>query len=108
MLSIDNQKRAQGASPEGTLAVTEYMYFGGYPGQHKFMQVTNRGFEGCLDEIYLGDDLVDLRTAVDMRETVAGCPSSPVHLVASFFGDGFIKVDNGEAVSDGNVHLQSL
>ena len=102
-LHIDQTLRARDERPgeAANLAVSDYMYFGGYPGQHEYSQVTNNDFEGCIDEVLIDDYVVDMTKAVDTRDTMVGCPASQVDLVATFYGEGFLKVQSGVSPSDG-------
>jgi len=102
-MEIDRSLRARGMSPgESTsLSLSDYIYFGGYPGNHEFAEVTNKDFEGCLDDVLMEDYAVDLTKAVDTRDTMVGCPASQVDLVATFYGDGYLKVDAAATPTDG-------
>ena len=68
---------AQGSSEgaDGDLAVTEFMYFGGYPGQHTFAEVTNIDFDGCIDNVQISGTPVDLSLNHESFGVVAGCPA---------------------------------
>lgn len=94
-LKVDGEKKAYGSSPgeQYQLPSAEYMYFGGYPGHHEFLDVTNKDFEGCLDHVTIENLPVLLSEAVETRYTMVGCPTPRFGpSVASFFGEGFVQV----------------
>ena len=74
---MDGEEVAQRTSSVGDsdLAVTNYMYFGGYPGQHRFTEVTNIDFDGCIDEVQISGTPVDLSQSVEAFGVIAGCPA---------------------------------
>lgn len=105
-LSVDGARQATGQStgPQTTLSVSEFMYFGGYPGDHDFLDVTNLDFEGCIKDVYIENLPVYLSEAVEARYTVVGCPSSGFEpSVASFYGQGFVQVSSAASPVIGKV-----
>lgn len=69
------------------------MYFGGYPGQHSYPTVTQRAFEGCIDNVTVDEKPVDLTQAVETRYTLVGCPSAQFDQVIATFGDsGYVQL----------------
>lgn len=74
---MDGQDVAQGSTQatDGDLSVTDYMYFGGYPGQHGFTKVGNENFDGCIDDVQISGTPVDLSQNVEAFGVVAGCPA---------------------------------
>lgn len=54
--------------------VPDTMYFGGYPGEHDFIDVTNDDFSGCIDRVILSSVTVDLSTSKEILGTAPGCP----------------------------------
>lgn len=56
------------------LKISESMFFGGYPGKINHSEVTTKGFDGCIDDVYILGTKVDLsinQKALDIRP---GCP----------------------------------
>lgn len=76
VLKVDGQDVAQRSSTVGDsdLSVTNYMYFGGYPGEHRFEDVTNVDFDGCIDHVQISGTPVDLGQNVEAFGVVAACP----------------------------------
>ena len=55
------------------------MYFGGYPGDHKFTEVTNINFDGCIDDVQISGTPVDLSQNVEAFGVKAGCPGKVIY-----------------------------
>lgn len=94
-LHVDGQRQGSGSSTgsQTQLSVSEFMYFGGYPGNHEFLDVTNKDFEGCIKDVSIEGSPVYLSDAVETRYTVVGCPSSRFEpSVASFYGHGYVEI----------------
>ena len=94
-LHVDNAGKGQETSPgsQTSLGVSEFMYFGGYPGPHSYPTVTQRAFEGCIDNVTVDEKPVDLTQAVETRYTVVGCPSAQFEQVIATFGDeGYLQL----------------
>ena len=79
-LDIDQQSSAESGDSE--LAVTDYMYFGGYPGSHSFKEVTNVDFDGCIDEVQISGTPVDLSQNTEAFGVMAGCPTKTANIVS--------------------------
>lgn len=54
--------------------VPDTMYFGGFPGEHDFIDVTNDDFNGCIDGVILSSIAVDLSKSKEILGTAPGCP----------------------------------
>lgn len=111
-LTVDGE-RIGGESPglQTTLGVGDYMYWGGYPGEHGYPDVSNRAFEGCLEQVAIDQAPVDLTQAVESRYTVVGCPSSQfAPTVATFFGQGYVQVSSADSPVSGisSFHLLNI
>ena len=52
--------------------VPDIMYFGGYPGEHNIIEVTNDDFNGCIDEVFI-DRAIDLSLSRETIGTLPGC-----------------------------------
>ena len=62
--------------------VTDYVYFGGYPGRHSFAQVTNVDFDGCIDHVQISGTPVDLSQNIEAFEVLPGCPVKVANIVS--------------------------
>lgn len=76
-LQIDNEEQftteAQGELND--LIVTDYIYIGGYPGEHHFPEVTNVDFDGCIDSVTISRRIVDLNENIRAYGVKSGCPN---------------------------------
>ena len=59
---------------QSVMEVSNEMYFGGYPGIHKYIEVTNIGFNGCIDNVQIISP-VDLTINIDTFGVTSGCPT---------------------------------
>lgn len=73
------------------LAVTDYMYFGGYPGEHSYAQVSNVDFDGCLDNVQISGTPVDLSQNLEAFGVVSACPEKVANIV-SFKDSGYVTL----------------
>ena len=92
---MDGQDVAQRSSTIGDsdLAVTNYMYFGGYPGEHRFEDVTNVDFDGCIDEVQISGTPVDLSQNVEAFGVISACPVKVANIVSfNEAGTGFVTL----------------
>ena len=74
---IDANVVSQESSPgraESFSNVPDTMYFGGFPGEHDFVDVTNNDFNGCIDGVILDSNTVDLSKSKETLGTARGCP----------------------------------
>lgn len=102
-LTVDRERMgATSPGDEVYLRVGDYMYWGGYPGEHGYPGVSNRAFEGCIEQVAIDQAPVDLTQAVESRYTVVGCPSSQfAPTVATFFGQGYVQVSSADSPVSG-------
>lgn len=58
------------------LVSSDNIYFGGYPpnAKHPYKPVTNEGFEGCIDEVFIFDTIIDLTRNIQAFGVIPGCP----------------------------------
>lgn len=58
------------------LISSDNIYFGGYPpnAKHPYKPVTNEGFEGCIDEVFIFDTIIDLTRNIQAFGVIPGCP----------------------------------
>ncbi|XP_050725715.1 laminin subunit alpha-like isoform X5 [Eriocheir sinensis] len=77
--------------------VPDTMYFGGYPGEHDFIDVTNDDFSGCIDGVILSSLTVDLSTSKEILGTAPGCPIQVANLVSwDAHAPGYVQFDSPE------------
>lgn len=55
--------------------MTGHIYIGGYPNKHSYDDVINQGFEGCIDNLTLSGNQVNLTTNLAMSGVKPGCPT---------------------------------
>lgn len=48
--------------------------FGGYPNKHNYRDVTSVRFDGCISNVTVMDDSIDLRTNIKAYDVTPGCP----------------------------------
>lgn len=78
---------------DSDLSITNYMYFGGYPGDHRFEDVTNVDFDGCIDEVQISGTPVDLSQNVEAFGVVSGCPAKVANIVSfNEAGTGYVSL----------------
>ncbi|KAK8725473.1 hypothetical protein OTU49_010877, partial [Cherax quadricarinatus] len=77
----------------------ETMFFGGYPGEHDYIDITNEDFNGCIDNIVMSSVAVDLSKSKESIDTAPGCPIKVASLVSfDKSAPGYVKYDS----PDGN------
>ncbi|XP_064094479.1 laminin subunit alpha-like isoform X2 [Macrobrachium nipponense] len=75
--------------------IPEVMYFGGYPGEHEFTDITNDDFNGCMDNVILSSVNVDLTKSTESLGTVPGCPIQVASLVSfDIENPGYVRYDS--------------
>lgn len=67
--------------------VPDTMYYGGYPGEHDFIDVTNSDFTGCIDNVLLDERSLSLSKSKETLGTTPGCPVE----VSSTLGTGMLR-----------------
>ncbi|XP_018320894.1 laminin subunit alpha [Agrilus planipennis] len=84
----------------------ETFSFGGYPQFHSFKDVTNTDFDGCIDNVTIMGNLVDLTQNVKAYDVTPGCPVKFSRLVSfSENTNGYIRFGN---ISSGDIFQLSL
>lgn len=56
----------------------ETFFFGGYPQQHLFKGVTNIDFDGCIDNVIIKGNPVDLSHNIKAYGVTPGCPAKVI------------------------------
>ena len=79
------------------LSVVGPLYVGGYPGTPPYQAVRPINFTGCVEEVYIGPDKVDVTASEDARGTSPGC-SSEAATLATFPAatPGYAQLDSQE------------
>lgn len=89
-----------------SLEAIDKIYFGGYPpARHSYREVTNTGFDGCIDEVSLNGNPVDLNRNVKSFGTLPGCPIKFARLV-SFGRPGYLRQDKLGVQNDFKLTLR--
>ncbi|KAG8228153.1 hypothetical protein J437_LFUL002807 [Ladona fulva] len=83
-LKVDGEIIDQGSSPGSAaeLIVSDFIYFGGYPGEHHFTSVTNIDFDGCIDNVHVDSTPVDLSQNIEALGVTPGCPVKVASIVS--------------------------
>lgn len=74
---MDDKEISEGPSDVqggNSLAPIDKMYFGGFPNQHSYREVTNTDFDGCIDEVTINGNPVDLSQNMQAYGVTPGCP----------------------------------
>jgi len=111
ILRVDGRDEGSAMSPgkQYALSVSDFVYFGGYPGKHSYSEVTNKDFEGCIEDVLVERRPLDLTEAVETRSTIVGCPASYfAPSIATFSGNGYIQVDAADAPVSGKYIYFSI
>ncbi|XP_035223568.1 laminin subunit alpha-like, partial [Stegodyphus dumicola] len=76
VLKVDQVEVDSGQSPgsESVLSFTNQIFVGGYKGRHSYTEVTTSGFEGCIMDMQIGAELIDLTKNNKALGVVNGCP----------------------------------
>ncbi|XP_030765960.1 laminin subunit alpha [Sitophilus oryzae] len=106
-LTIDNDEVmdvTQDITGSG-LEMIETVTFGGYPHPHPFKDVTNIKFDGCINNVTITGELVDLRNHLKSFDVTPGCPAKFAPLVSfnksrrGYVGWDRISIDNDLHIS---------
>ncbi|XP_046389625.1 laminin subunit alpha [Ischnura elegans] len=84
ILKVDGELVDQGVSSGSAtdLMLSDNVYFGGYPGDHHFITVTNRDFDGCIDLVHIDSTPVDLSQNLEALGVTPGCPVKVASMVS--------------------------
>lgn len=77
VLTVDSVAMfSEETTPAGVenLKMSDTMYFGGHPGKLNHSEVTNHGFDGCIDGVHIEGVPVDLSRNLKTFGTRRGCP----------------------------------
>lgn len=62
----------------GTICVKTRHISSGYPQVHNFPDVTNIKFDGCISNITINREPVDLRNTIKSYDVIPGCPAKVI------------------------------
>lgn len=57
-----------------SLSSMDTISFGGYPNKHNYKDVTIVRFDGCISNVTVMDDSIDLRSNIKAYDVTPGCP----------------------------------
>lgn len=84
MLVVDDQDEqsdfAMGLST--TLTTDSNIYIGGFPGVHSYYELTKDGFDGCIKDFQIGNDLINLNNNQNSMGTSPGCSNDLIRVVS--------------------------
>ncbi|GJQ84232.1 LanA [Trypoxylus dichotomus] len=107
-LNVDAEEiRGDGAAIQGNaLGYSDYFYFGGYVKMHNYSDVTNKGFDGCIDKVDAGNP-INLNHNHKAYGIIPGCPVKFARLVSFVKTEpGYIKLDNIHVRNDITMALK--
>lgn len=83
-LVVDNENVADRTAPIGgtSLEPVQAMFFGGYPYRHNFTDVTEIKFDGCINNVTITGETIDLRDNLKAYDVTPGCPSKFATMVS--------------------------
>ncbi|XP_053667229.1 laminin subunit alpha [Anopheles marshallii] len=75
-LTVDDREVFQqtGSAEHQQLHISEAIYFGGYHSRVSHPEVTSKGFDGCIDDVYILGNKVDLSINLKSLDVRPGCP----------------------------------
>lgn len=68
---IQDKTRAISGTSLGSMATIS---FGGFPNEHKLKDVTSVRFDGCISNVTVMDEIIDLRNNIKAYDVTPGCP----------------------------------
>lgn len=92
------------AGTEDNLKITDLMYFGGYPGKLNHTEITQKNFDGCIDEVYISGTPVDLSRHRQAYGVRPGCPTK-FSTVLSYPPRQFGYLRRGNVSSDNHFQI---
>ncbi|KRT80924.1 hypothetical protein AMK59_5060, partial [Oryctes borbonicus] len=107
-LNVDAEEiRGDGAAIQGNaLGYSDYFYFGGYVKKHNYSDITNKGFDGCIDNVDAGNP-INLNSNYKAYGIIPGCPVKFARLVSFIEAEpGYIKLGNIHVTNDITMALK--
>lgn len=107
VLKVDNNKIYQEESPIGSeenLRISDEMYFGGHPDGALHPEITDKNFDGCIDNVFINGITVSLSRNLKAYGVRPGCatkfstvtsypPGQPGHLRQSINASGLLRIN---------------
>ncbi|XP_058121122.1 laminin subunit alpha [Anopheles ziemanni] len=83
-LTVDDKEVFQqmGSPEHSQLHISDAIYFGGYHSKVNHSEVTSKGFDGCIDDVYILGTKVDLSLNTKALDVRPGCPMKFSSLVS--------------------------
>ncbi|XP_074042767.1 laminin subunit alpha [Leptinotarsa decemlineata] len=108
-LLVDNEDVIDRTVPiTGTsLEFIDTISFGGYPNKHNYKDVTEVRFDGCINNVTIMGEPVDLRNNIKAFDVTPGCPDKVASMV-SFGKDGhhYVGWDRMSLTNEFNISLK--
>ncbi|KAH1008402.1 hypothetical protein HUJ05_008957 [Dendroctonus ponderosae] len=90
-----------------SLEAIETITFGGYPHVHNFPDVTNIKFDGCISNITINSEPVDLRNTIKSYDVIPGCPAKFAPMVSfNKSRPGYVGWEHLSVANDFKVSLK--
>ncbi|XP_037900995.1 laminin subunit alpha [Glossina fuscipes] len=110
VLKVDDVQIFQEEAPpqaDDTMPVFKRMFFGGFPGKRNHSIIVEENFDGCIDDVTISGNKVDLSEHVNAVGAKPGCPkkfstilSYPPHEF------GFLRTANLSSNNNLNINLK--
>ncbi|VEN47917.1 unnamed protein product [Callosobruchus maculatus] len=83
-LQVDEENVTDRTKPitGSSLDIIDTMSFGGYPNMHKYGDVTNVRFDGCISNVTIMKTPIDLRANIQAYDVTPGCPDKFAPMVS--------------------------
>lgn len=107
VLKVDNNKIYQEESPVGSeqnLLISDEMYFGGHPDGVSHPEITDKNFDGCIDNVHIFGNVVSLSRNIKAYGVRPGCatkfstvtsypPGQPGHVRQKLNATGALRIN---------------
>lgn len=110
LLKLDDLEVITGEDSSGSLDAlqeSERLYFGGYPMKHNISNITNLGFDGCIDGVQITGTPIDLSSNLRAIGVKPGCPSKFERIVSfDIHSPGYVRRPNISAANLFQINLK--
>lgn len=107
ILKVDRKQIYQEETADGTeenLKISDLMYFGGFPGKLNHTEITQKNFDGCIDDVHISGTPVDLSRHRQAYGVRPGCPTK-FSTVLSYPPRQFGYLRRGNVSSDNHFQI---
>lgn len=107
LLKVDDVIIMQEEAPphvEDTMPALKRMFFGGYPNKRNSSLVVEQNFDGCIDDVSISGNKVDLGQHVNAVGIKPGCPKK-FSTVLAYPHDGYGYLRTANISSDNNLNI---